>query len=61
MMEQQLGFLKNKMPYAIKKGSGSRPWKIIKKTTGKTVGSSTSRQMAVKAVKARIINEHKNG
>jgi len=34
------------MPYQIVKRSGSRPWKIIKKTTGEVVGSSTSKKDA---------------
>ncbi len=41
------------MPYKIEKRSGERPWKIIKKDTGKVVGSSTSKSMAVKAMRAR--------
>ncbi len=41
------------MPYKIEKRGGERPYKIIKKDTGKVVGSSTSRAMAEKAMKAR--------
>ena len=41
------------MPYKIEKRSGARPWKIVNKETGKVVGSSVSKEMAQKAVKAR--------
>ena len=39
------------MPYAIKKGGGKKPYKITKKTSGKVVGSSTSKAKA--SVRAR--------
>ena len=45
------------MPYKIVKKKGSRPYKIIKKDTGKTVGSSVSKSMATKAMKARYAHE----
>lgn len=45
------------MPYSVKKESGSRPYKIVKKTTGKTVGSSTSKEMANRAIRARHAHE----
>lgn len=35
------------MPYTVRKGSGDRPWKIVKKDTGKVVGSSTSKKDAM--------------
>lgn len=34
------------MPYTIKKGKGSRPYKIVKKSTGKVVGSSKTAKAA---------------
>jgi hypothetical protein len=45
------------MPYKIQKGSGSRPYKIINKNTGKTVGTSTSKAKAKASVRARYANE----
>jgi hypothetical protein len=45
------------MPYVIRKGNGSRPWKIVKKDTGKVVGSSTTRRNAQASIKARYANE----
>ena len=41
------------MPYSIKKGSGKRPWKLVKKSTGKVVGTSTSKTKAQAAMRAR--------
>ena len=41
------------MPYKVKKGGGSRPYKIVNKNTGKVVGSSKTKAMANKAVRAR--------
>jgi hypothetical protein len=41
------------MPWSIKKGTGKRPWKIIRSDTGKVVGSSTSKEEAKAAVRAR--------
>lgn len=32
------------MPYKIEKRSGKRPWKIIKKNTGKVAGSSKTKE-----------------
>lgn len=49
------------MPYAIKKGSGSKPYKIVRKDTGKQVGSSTSRAKAQASIRARYANEGKRG
>jgi len=46
------------MPYTIRKGSGDKPYKIINKETGKVVGSSKSREMADKAVRARLAGAH---
>ena len=45
------------MPYKIVERKGSRPFKIINKNTGKVVGSSTSRTMAERSVRARYAHE----
>jgi len=47
------------MPYSIvfRKGSG-RPWKIVKKSTGETVGSSVTKAQAESSVRARLASEH---
>ena len=45
------------MPYTVKKGSGPRPWKIVRKDTGKVVGSSTSKAEAQASVRARYAAE----
>ena len=47
------------MPYSIRKRTGARPWKIIKKSTGEVVGSSTSKPMAEASVRARYWGEHR--
>lgn len=47
------------MPYKIVKRSGARPWKIIKKDTGKVVGSSTSKAKAQASIRARYAGEKK--
>jgi hypothetical protein len=44
------------MPYTIRKGTGKKPYKIVKKTTGKIVGSSTSKAKAKASVRARYAN-----
>ena len=41
------------MPWKVKKGSGARPWKIVKTTTGEVVGSSKTRGEAQASVRAR--------
>jgi hypothetical protein len=46
------------MPYAIRKGSGDRPYKIVNKETGKTVGTSTSKAAAQKSINARNAGKH---
>ena len=46
------------MPVTVKKGSGSRPWKIVEKDTGKVVGSSTSKASAQKSANARNAARH---
>lgn len=38
------------MPYKIVKRKGSRPFKIVNKSTGKVVGSSTSRAKAGRSI-----------
>lgn len=45
------------MPWSIKKGTGSRPWKIVKDKTGKVVGSSVSRRKALSSIRARYAAE----
>jgi len=45
------------VPYTVKKGSGPRPWKIVRKDTGKVVGSSTSKAEAQASVRARYAAE----
>lgn len=40
------------MPWSVRKGSGARPYKIVKRG-GKVVGSSTSRGKAQASVRAR--------
>jgi hypothetical protein len=45
------------MPWSVKKGKGSRPWKIVKNTTGKVVGTSTSRRKALSSIRARYAAE----
>jgi hypothetical protein len=49
------------MPYLIRKRSGEKPWKIIKKSTGEVVGSSTSKAKAAASVRARQWGEHRKG
>ena len=34
------------MPVKVRKGAGSKPYKIVKKTTGKVVGSAASKKKA---------------
>jgi hypothetical protein len=47
------------MPWKVVKRSGSRPWKIVKTTTGKVVGSSTTKAKAEASVRARYAAENK--
>lgn len=42
--------------WKVKKGSGSRPWKIVKEDTGEVVGSSVSKEKAMASMKARYAN-----
>jgi hypothetical protein len=50
------------VPYSIKyKPSGDgRPWKIVKKNTGKVVGSSKTRKDAEASIRARYAKEKGN-
>ena len=45
------------MPWSVRKGSGKRPWKIIRSDTGKVVGSSTSKAKAQASVRARYAHK----
>lgn len=48
------------MPWNVKRGSGSKPYKIIRKDTGKVVGSSKTKSRAQASVRARYANvKHK--
>jgi hypothetical protein len=48
------------MPYDIKYVKGAdRPYRIIKKDTGKEVGSSTSMKDAMASIRARYSGENK--
>ena len=43
------------MPYDIVKGgSKARPWRIVRKSDGSTVGTSTSREKALASMYFRI-------
>jgi len=41
------------MPVSVRKGSGNKPWKIVEKSTGKVVGTSTSKANAEASARAR--------
>ena len=41
------------MPYKVVKRDGSRPYKIVNKDTGKTVGSSKTKAAAESSIRAR--------
>ncbi|KKN70452.1 hypothetical protein LCGC14_0431470 [marine sediment metagenome] len=45
------------MPYKVVKRGGTKPYKIIKISTGKIVGSSTSKVKAEASVRARYIGK----
>jgi len=47
------------MPVKIAKGKGKRPWKIKEKSTGRIVGSSTSKRKAQSS--ARVRNAYAGG
>lgn len=46
------------MPVKVRKGSGVKPYKIVEKSTGKVVGSSTSRAKAQSSANARNAARH---
>lgn len=46
------------MPYRIEKRKGPKPYKIVRKTDGKVVGSSSSMGDAKASVRARLAGEH---
>ena len=46
------------MPYAIRHGSGKKPWKIVNKDTGKQVGSSKTKTKAQASVRARYAGKN---
>lgn len=45
------------MPYKVVKGSGVRPYKIVRADTGKVVGSSFSKAHAQASIRARYAAE----
>ena len=45
-------------PVKVKKGTGSRPYKIVEKATGKVVGSSATRANAQRSANARNAARH---
>ena len=47
------------MPYKIVKRTGERPYKIINKDTGKTVGSSKTLTMVKASIRARYSTKEK--
>lgn len=50
------------MPWSVvKRGSGPKPYKIVKKDTGQVVGSSATRAQAQASVRARYANSPDTG
>lgn len=49
------------MPVVVRKGSGSKPWKIVEKNTGKVVGSSTSKEKAQSSANVRNAHHFSGG
>jgi len=45
-------------PVKVKKGTGSRPYKIVEKDTGKIVGSSKTKANAQRSANARNAARH---
>ena len=45
------------MPYKIEKRKGPRPWKIINKTTSEVVGTSVTKEKAIRSARARMMAE----
>lgn len=46
------------MPHTVRKRKGSKPWKVVDKSTGKVKGSSTSKRKA--QASARIRDQRAN-
>ena len=46
------------LPYRIEKRKGPKPYKIIRKTDGKVVGSSVSKADAKASIRARMAGEY---
>jgi len=46
------------MPVKVRRGTGSRPYKIVEKTTGKVRGSSTTKAKAQASANARNAAKH---
>jgi len=44
-------------PWVIKKDRGKRKWKIVRKDTGKVVGTSLAKKNAIKSLRARYAYE----
>lgn len=44
------------MPWTLRRGTGKKPYKIVKKGTGKVVGSSKTKKMAKASIRARYAN-----
>lgn len=45
------------MPYEIKRGIGSKPWKVVKKGTNKVMGSHETKKEALAQLKALYASE----
>jgi len=41
------------MPYGVRKGKGSKPWKIVNKRSGRQVGSSKTKRKARQSASIR--------
>jgi hypothetical protein len=41
------------VPHTVRKGKGSKPWKIVDKNTGEQKGSSTSKKKAQASARIR--------
>ena len=41
------------MPHTVRKGKGSKPWKIVNKNTGETKGSSKTKKKAQASARIR--------
>jgi hypothetical protein len=49
------------MPYLVKKGTGARPYKIVRRRTGEVVGTSKTFKDAEASIRARYRGEHEPG